>query len=159
MTPPPVTLDTPDASAPVTRARIARQLQQRGHTFSDGSAENCFDLKIADSPLSVCVHEGRGILSVRGQWETDLPYDQVEYPLFAATDSWNRKNPFPTLYTVEDSDGAAVVVADFSALISAGMHDAHLDEALSVGLEQGKQALKYLRGVAERILGFSQRDQ
>ncbi len=159
MRPPLGVLPSADAPTDVTIERIAHKLEEQGHAVQQRDQDSPLQLETKGRKLTVRVHRSSGILSVRGQWETGLPFDQVEYSLFAATDSWNRRNLFPTLYTMEDADGAAIVFADFSALIGAGMHDAHLDEVLSVGVEQGARALSYLRGAANSVLGLGETDR
>ncbi len=125
---------------------------QAGYNIVGRFSTGCLRVQAEGNAAILCVHAEQKTVSVRTVWNTGRPFPRVEYPLFAATDSWNRQHHYPTLYTVEDRFGDAVVVAELSVLTGAGISEDQLDEAVQKGLGKGALAISFVRCAAGTVL-------
>lgn len=122
---------------PVTRARVADYLRERGYRFvvdEDGDLTGTWD---GNRFWFLLLGDSQEILQVRGRWHRTLPLD-ARPALALALNDWNRERIWPKAYLREE-EGMIAVYAETSADLEAGANDAQLAQVLSCGLGTGVQ--------------------
>ncbi len=130
--------------SPVTRARIADYLRQRGYRFvvdEDGDLTGTWD---GNRFWFLLLGEGQEIVQVRGRWHRTLPLD-ARPALALAVNDWNRERIWPKAY-VREEEGSLAVYAETSADLEPGANDAQLAQILSCGLGTGVQMFVSFEG-------------
>ncbi len=136
---------------PVTPGHLEESLHRLNHTVRRGPTD-LLHVSADSTDLRVLLHGDGSHICVETQWNTDLPFEEVELSLFAAADSWNRDSPFPTIFTAKDASGGAVIVASFNHVCGAGLTDEQTDHVLETGIKSCIRAAKYMISVTHTIL-------
>jgi len=127
----------PELPAPVTTARIGRDLSRRGYRFrtdDDGDITGTWD---GNRFWFLLLGDDEEILQVRGRWAGSVP-ESARSAVLQACNDWNRERIWPKVYAREEGDALALY-AEVSVDLEHGATDGQLAEAVSCGLVTASQ--------------------
>ena len=140
---------------PLTFERLLSHVHEMGYEL-DVIAEGRAAGAVFDSvPFLISIDQSGRFLSIRAMWETGLDVPRSTRPLFAAADSWNREQYFPTVYSMPSEQGTSIVFADFVLDTAAGVSKDQLTQNVSAGVSTGISAIEYMKQAAEQTLGWT----
>ena len=142
-------MDSADALAPLTLARVEDSLTRHGYAFVlDEEHPDVLRARFDDYRFQfMLAGERGGVLQTRGRWSHSVDVSR-KVEMVKLCNEWNMNRIWPKVYVRRESEGLLGVYGELAADYRAGALDSQIDSAISCGLST---VIAFFHSLEERL--------